>query len=219
MTNQPVSRKLEPFTGRQHDTAEPSQAWPCFLCDRLTGHSVEDLVSTEPPVITTLKRLGLSQKDIAGAVRVRAATVSQWVSGKRTMDREVTGDLWELVCLIEEQVPQGVGLQDILRQWQPTTLVTEGGRHEQVVRSGGYPVPPDLDAAREAARGDHKAHDDISLQAALRAIAAYIREDLTPLTAAEIYDLRRVLKGAQIHLDGMCWARGGHLYPSTAGEE
>jgi len=174
---------------------------------------------TEPVVIAKLKHLGLSQRDIAQALGVRDSTVSQWTSGKRQMAPELTGDLWDLVCVIEEQVPQGVELQDIVRQWRPTTMVTEGGRHDQVVRTGGYPVPPDLQAAREAARGDYKAHDDISLQAALRAIAAYIREDLTPLTAAEIYHLRRALKGAQIHLDGICWARGEGLYPSKPGED
>jgi DNA-binding transcriptional regulator YdaS (Cro superfamily) len=173
----------------------------------------------EPAVITKLKHLGLSQRDIAQALRVRESTVSQWTSGKRQMAPEVTADLWDLVCVIEEQVPQGVELQDILRQWQPTTQVTEGGRHDQVVRTGAFPVPPDLLAALEASRGDYKAHDDISLQAALRAIAEYTREDLTPLTAVELYHLRRALRGAQIHLDGMCWARGEGLYPSKPGED
>jgi transcriptional regulator with XRE-family HTH domain len=171
------------------------------------------------PVIAKLKTLGLTQRDIARALNVRDATVSQWVSGKRTMPPETRKDLWELVCLLEEQVSHSVEPRDLLRQWQPTVQITEGGRADQIVHSGGYPVPPDLQAALEAARGDYKAHDDIDLQAALRAVAEYIREDLTPLTAVEIYHLRRALKGALIHLEGMCWARGEGLYPPKPGED
>jgi hypothetical protein len=173
----------------------------------------------EPPVITTLKQLGWTQHDIAQALHVRDATVSQWVSGKREMAPGVKEDLHELACLALEQVKHGGDPRAALHGWQPTALVTEGGRVDQVVHSGEIVPTPELLQAIMAAGRDLEARDQLLLQAALYQLASFIRPDLTPLTPTEVKALRRVLKGAEIQVKDLLWGWAEHLYPPNPGED
>jgi DNA-binding transcriptional regulator YdaS (Cro superfamily) len=161
----------------------------------------------EPDVITRLKHCGLSQAEIARALAVSDAAVSQWCSGRRQLSPEHRTELWELAILAEARIAAGGEGREALSDWTPTVLASPAG----VSHVGTVELPPDLaDTLQQlATRGelDMRAHHAITVQAALRELSAYQGRDPATWTASEVSRLRRVAKALYLIVSDMAEQR------------
>jgi transcriptional regulator with XRE-family HTH domain len=74
-----------------------------------------------------LDRGDLSQDELAALLQVHKSTISRWLSGKRAIHPDISGDLWQLARLVTTARAEGRDVRAALQGWEPTVQLTPGG--------------------------------------------------------------------------------------------
>jgi hypothetical protein len=147
-----------------------------------------------PQVLEVLANLGVRQKDVAAALRVRPQVVNDWYRGKRPIPPGQMEDLWALAALVRSRREAGISARDACGDFHAIRLGPRG-------HSVQVPIPgdmlPDWKAALEAT--DLSATlfpiDLFQLSSTLRSLEPYLHRQPETLTVEELEAIRQAANG------------------------
>jgi transcriptional regulator with XRE-family HTH domain len=142
-----------------------------------------------PDLLERLKHAGLAQKDVARALGVTEAAVSQWAHGVRVVSSEYLGPLIELWQAVRTRIEAGGDWREVVADWKPTGAlppIGEGLRPQEAV----------LYQEWEAAllRGDRIEASRACLRVTGHVLGNYGRQDPKTMKPEDFKQLRRLIR-------------------------